>query len=96
MMNRIREIFNTQILSNLSVIRTWIDHIVQSALTLQAPITTAAHNIHIFSLFSSEIIRLHVSNESSAEDSHEKSSLIFFKDKSKKLKCRLLQFCLAL
>ena len=27
-----------------------------------------------------------------AEDSHEKSSLIFFEDKSKKLKCRLLQF----
>ena len=27
-----------------------------------------------------------------AEDSHEKSSLIFFEDKSKKLKCHLLQF----
>ena len=55
-------------------------------LTLKAPITTAADDIHNFHCFS-EKIRLDVSSESS-----EKSSHIFFKDKSKKLKCRLLQF----
>ena len=44
-------------------------------LTLEAPITTAADNIHKYCF--SEKIRLDVSSESSAEDSHEKSSLIF-------------------
>ena len=43
----------------------------------------------------SEKIRLDVSSESSAllaEDSLETSALFALKDKSKKLKCRLLQF----
>ena len=70
-----------------------------SHLTLKVPITTAADDIHkhFFHCFS-EKIRLDVSSESSAwllcqaEDSHEKLSLTSSKDKSKKLKCRLLQF----
>ena len=49
--------------------------------------------INIFSLFS-EKIRLDVSNESSVRQRiHMKSQALFAsKDKSKKLKCRLLQF----
>ena len=37
-------------------------------------------------------IRLDVSSESSAKDSHKKSSLFSSKDKSQELKCRLLQY----
>ena len=69
-------------------------------LTLKAPITTAADVIHehIFIVFS-EKIRLDVSSESSARQrSHMKNQALFSsKDKSKKIKCRLLQFlCSAL
>ena len=56
---------------------------------------TAADDIHkyFFSLFS-EKIRLVVSSESSARQRiHMKNQALFSsKDKSKKLKCRLLQF----
>ena len=57
----------------------------QLILTLKAQITTAADDIHkcFFHCFS-EKIRLDVSSQSSA--------LLSSKDKSKKLKCRLLQF----
>ena len=53
------------------------------SLTLKEPITTAADDIHKYFFhffFFFEKIRLDVSSESSAlaEDSHEKSSLIFF------------------
>ena len=63
-------------------------------LTLKAPITNAADDIHkYFSLFS-EKIRLDVSKESSARQrTYMKNQALFSsKDKSKKLKCRLLQF----
>ena len=64
-------------------------------LTLKAPITTAADDIHkyFFHCFS-EKIRLDVSSESSAmQRIHLKHQALFSsKDKSKKLKCRLLQF----
>ena len=60
----------------------------RSILTLKVPVTTAADDIHryIFHCFSKKI-RLDVSSESSASQ-----ALISSKDKSKKLKCRLLQF----
>ena len=61
-------------------------------LTLKAPITTAADDI-LSVLFHciSEKIRLDISSESSAR--HMKNQALFSsKDKSKKLKCRLLQF----
>ena len=64
-------------------------------LTLRAPITTAADDIHkYFSIFSSEKIRLGVSSESSARQriNMKNQALFSSKDKSKKLKCRLLQF----
>ena len=63
-------------------------------LTLKVPIMTAADNIHCFS----EKIRLDVSSESSARQRiHLKNQTLFsLKDKSKKLKCHLLQFLLAL
>ena len=50
--------------------------------------------INIFSLFFSEKIRLDVSSESSARQRiHMKNQALFSsKEKSKKLKCRLLQF----
>ena len=64
-------------------------------LTLTAPITTAADYINkiLFHYFS-EIIRLDVSSESSARQrNHMKNQALFSsKDKSKKSKCRLLQF----
>ena len=63
-------------------------------LALKAPITTAADDVlKIFSWFS-EKIRLDVSSESSARQRiHMKNQALFsLKDKSKKLKCRLLQF----
>ena len=55
-------------------------------LTLKAPITTAADDIHkYFFIFLSEKIRLDVSSESSA---HMKNQALFSsKDKSKKLTC---------
>ena len=65
-----------------------------SSLTLKASITTAADDIlNIFSLFSDKI-RLDVSSESSARQRiHSKHQALFSSgDKSKKLKCRLLQF----
>ena len=51
-----------------------------SFLTLKVPVMTAADDIHkyFFIVFFLEKIRLDVSSESSARDSHEKSSLIFF------------------
>ena len=63
-------------------------------LTLKAPITTAADDIHIYLLLFSEKIILDVSSESSARQRiHMKNQALFsLKDKSKKLKCRLLQF----
>ena len=64
------------------------------SLTLKAPVTTAADDIHkFFSLFFREI-RLDVPSESSAwQRIHMKNQALFSaKDKSKKLKCRLLQF----
>ena len=63
-------------------------------LTLKAPITTAADDIHNFFHCFSEKIRLDVSSESSARQSiHMKNQVLFSsKDNSKKLKCRLLQF----
>ena len=64
-------------------------------LTLKAPITTAADDIHkyFFHCFS-EKLRLDVSSESSARQRiHLKNQALFSsKDKSEKLKCRLLQF----
>ena len=65
------------------------------ALTLKAPITTEADDIHkyFFHCFS-EKIRLDVSSESSARQRiHMKNQALFsLKDKNKKFKCRLLQF----
>ena len=64
---------------------------MKSLLTLKAPITTAADEIHtIFSLFFSEKIRLDVSSESPARQRiHMQNQALFSsKDKSKKLKCR--------
>ena len=64
-----------------------------NVLTFKAPITTAADDIHnIFHCFS-EKIRLDVSSESSARQRipMKNQALFSLKDKSKKLKCRLLQ-----
>ena len=67
-------------------------------LTLKAPITTAADDIHKYFFIGfhwfSEKIRLDVSSESSARQRiHMKNQALFSsKDKSKKSKCRLLQF----
>ena len=65
-----------------------------SYVTLKVPIMTAADDIHCFS----EKIRLDISSESSARQRiHMKNQALFSsKDKSKKIKCCLLQFCLAL
>ena len=64
-------------------------------LTLKAPTTTAADDFHkyFFHCFS-EKVRLDVSCESSARQRiHLKNQALFsLKDKSKQLKCRLLQF----
>ena len=66
-------------------------------LTFNAPVTTAADDIHkhFFTVFS-EKIRLDVSSESSAGQriNMKNQALFSSKDKSKKLKCRLLQFLL--
>ena len=68
---------------------------LRNHLTLKAPITTAADDIHkyFFHCFL-EKIRLDVSSESSARQRiHIKNQALFSsKDKSKKLKCRLLHF----
>ena len=64
-------------------------------LTLKAPITTAAEDIYKYFLNCfSEKIRLDVLSESSARQRiHMKNqALLSSKDKSKKLKCHLLQF----
>ena len=66
-------------------------------IALKAPITTAADDIHeYFRCFSKTKIRLNVSSESSARQMiHMKNHALFSsKDKSKKLKCRLLLFLL--
>ena len=61
-------------------------------LTSKAPITNAADDIHKYFYRFSEKIRLDVSSESS----HMKNQALFSsKDKSKTLKCRLLQFLFA-
>ena len=63
-------------------------------LTLKAPIMTAADDIQNFFHCFSEKIGLEVPSESSARQRiHMKIQAVFSsKDKSKKLKCRLLQF----
>ena len=64
-------------------------------LTLKAQITTAAEDIHkYFFIVFAEKIRLDVSREYSARQKiHMKNQALFsLKDKSKKLKCHLLQF----
>ena len=69
-------------------------HENSKTLTLEAPTTTAADDIHkhFIHCFSKKI-RLHVSSKSSARQRiHMKKKALFsLKDKSKKLKCRLLQ-----
>ena len=64
-------------------------------LIIKAPITTAADDIHkYFFIAFSEKISLDVSCESSARQRIRMKNQALFpsKDKSKKLKCRLLQF----
>ena len=63
-------------------------------LTLKAPVTTAADDIYKYFFIVFGEIRLDVSSESSARQRiHMKNQALFSsKDKSKKLKCRLLQF----
>ena len=63
-------------------------------LTLKAPITTAADDIHKYFYWFSEKLRLDVSSESSARQRiHMKNQALFSSsDKIKKLKSRLLQF----
>ena len=64
-------------------------------LTLKGPITTAADDSHeYFFIVFSEKIRLDVSSESSDRQRiHMKNKALFSSNnKSKKLKCRLLQF----
>ena len=63
-------------------------------LTLKAPITTPADDIHKYFHCFSENIRLDVSSEFSAKQSiHMKHQALFSsKDKKEKIKCRLLQF----
>ena len=83
------------------IMKTYIDNVqLQSIcfftlLRLKVPIMTAADDIHkyFFHCFS-EKIRLDASSESSARQRiHVKYQALFSsKDKSKKLKCRLLQF----
>ena len=68
---------------------------LQVGLTLQVPIRTAADDIHkYFFIVFLEEIKLDVSSESSARQRvHMKNQALFSsKDKSKKLKCCLLQF----
>ena len=64
------------------------------SLTLKAPLTTAADDIHKYFFIVFQKISLGVSSESSARQRiHLKHQALFSsKDKSKKLKCRLLQF----
>ena len=74
----------------------WFNMVIQkSKLSMKAPITTAADDIYkyFFHCFS-EKVRLDVSSECSARQRiHMKNQALFSsKDKSKKLKCRLLQF----
>ena len=64
-------------------------------LPLNAPITTAADDIHkYFFIVFLEKIRLDISSESSARQRihMENQVLVSSNDKNKKLKCRLLQF----
>ena len=68
--------------SNVSLTKS----LVMGLLTLKAPITTAADDIHkYFFIVFQRKIRLDVSSESS-------QALFFSKDKNKNLKCHLLQF----
>ena len=66
--------------------------IQEVVLTLKAPITTAADDIHNFFHCFSEKTRVEVSSQSSARQRiHMKNqALLSSKDKSKKLKCCLL------
>ena len=69
--------------------------LVDSVLALKALIATAADDIHkYFFIVFQKKIRLDVSSASSARQRiHMKNQALFSsKDKSKKLKCRLLQF----
>ena len=63
-------------------------------MTLKAPITAAADDTHKYFFIVSKKIRLDVSSESSARHRiHMKNQVLFsLKDKSKKLKCHMLQF----
>ena len=92
------------VLDEIRYIKSCLYELIESSsdtskLTLKAPITTAADDSHnyFFHCFS-EKIRLDVSSESSARQRiHMKNQALFsLKDKSKKSKCRLLHFCLAL
>ena len=71
----------------------WLDYPQNPKLTLKAPITAAADDIHeYFFIVLLEKIKLDVSSESSAEVYLKYQALFSLKDKSKKLKCHLLQF----
>ena len=74
---------------------SWPYLLTHTILTFKAPITTAADDIpkYFFHCFS-EKISLDVSSESSARQRiYMKNQALFSsKDKSKKFKCRLLQF----
>ena len=79
--------------SSIDIFSSLLNRII--SLTLKVPITTVADDIHkYFFIVFSEKIRLDVSSESSARQRiHLKHQALFSsKDKSKKLKCRLLQF----
>ena len=69
---------------------------METHLTLKAQVTTAADGIHEYFHCFSEKIKLDVSSEFSARQMIRKriknQALFSPKDKSKKLKCRLLQF----
>ena len=68
---------------------------LQVNLTIKAPVTTAADDIYeYFFIVFQKKIRLDISCESSAwQRFHMKHQALFpDKDKSKKIKCRLLQF----
>ena len=68
----------------------------KNILTLKAPITTAANdNFFFFFYYLSEKTSLDISCESSADNSHKISRLVFSeKKKKKKFECRLLQILL--
>ena len=85
----------TLILLNLETLLIHVLFCKAKQLTLKVPITTAADDIiNIFFIVFFQKIRLDVLSEFSARQRiHMKNQALFSsKDKSKKLKCRLLQF----